>query len=70
MGLLSRAESRSACNGSTSACPTRGKIVTVEVEDERLRILDEHDAMPCVVPRTTTEVVTRFKAFGHRAGQA
>jgi hypothetical protein len=33
------------------------------------RILDEHETMLCVVPRTTTEEVTRFKAYGHRAAQ-
>jgi hypothetical protein len=43
--------------------------VTVEVEETRFRIIDEHGTMLCVVPRTNTEEVTRFKAYGHRAAK-
>jgi transposase InsO family protein len=70
-----RVQRRVSSRGGIQVCrqrvhvglPHAGKIVTVEVEDERFRILDQHETMLCVVPRTTTEEVTRFKAFGHTA---
>ena len=43
---------------------------TVEVDDTRFRILDQHDTMLTVVPRTNTEEVTRYKAYGHKAARA
>ena len=30
-----------------------------------LRVLDEHDQVLTVVPRTSRKEVTRFKAYGH-----
>jgi transposase InsO family protein len=73
-----RVQRRVSCRGGIQVCrqrvhvglPHAGRIVTVEVDDERFRILDEHETMLCVVPRTTTEEVTRFKAYGHRAAGA
>jgi hypothetical protein len=50
--------------------PHAGKTVTVEVDDTRFRILDQHDTMFTVVPRTNTEEVTRYKAYGHKAARA
>jgi hypothetical protein len=50
--------------------PNAGKTVTVEVDDTRFRILDQHDTMLTVVPRTNTEEVTRYKAYGHKAARA
>ena|SRR5215211_1940445 len=42
-----------------------GATVTIEVEDTVLRVLDEHDQVLTVVPRTSRKEVTRFKAYGH-----
>jgi hypothetical protein len=42
-----------------------GATVTIEVEDTMLRVLDEHDQVLTVVPRTSRKEVTRFKAYGH-----
>jgi transposase InsO family protein len=50
--------------------PHAGKTVTVEVDDTCFRILDQHDTMLTVVPRTNTEEVTRYKAYGHKAARA
>jgi hypothetical protein len=42
-----------------------GATVTIEVEDTVLRILDQHDEVLTVVPRTSRKEVTRYKAYGH-----
>jgi hypothetical protein len=42
----------------------------VEVDDTCFRILDQHNTMLTVVPRTNTEEVTRYKAYGHKAARA
>jgi hypothetical protein len=72
-----RVQRHVSCRGGIQVCnqrvqvgfPHARKIVTVEVEDACFRILDEHESILCVVPRTNTEEVTRFKAYGHRAKQ-
>jgi hypothetical protein len=42
-----------------------GATVTIEVEDTVLRVLDQHDQVLTVVPRTSRKEVTRFKVYGH-----
>jgi hypothetical protein len=42
-----------------------GATVTIEVKDTLLRVLDEHDQVLTVVPRTSRKEVTRFKVYGH-----
>jgi transposase InsO family protein len=49
--------------------PHARKTVTVEVDDTTLRVLDEREKILKVVSRTTTEEVTRHKAYGHRSYQ-
>jgi hypothetical protein len=44
--------------------PHRDSIVTIEVEDTVLRVLDQHNHVLKVVPRTNTKEVTRYKAYG------
>ena len=69
-----RVQRRVSCRGGIQVCrqrvhvglPHAGKTVTVEVDDTTFRILDQHETMLAVVPRTNTEEVTRFKAYGHR----
>jgi transposase InsO family protein len=69
-----RVQRRVSCRGGIQVCrqrvhvglPHAGKTVTVEVDDTSFRILDQHETMLAVVPRTNTEEVTRFKAYGHR----
>jgi hypothetical protein len=46
--------------------PHAGNVVTVEVEDTTLRVLDEEATILKTVPRRTTKAVTRHKAYGHR----
>jgi hypothetical protein len=46
--------------------PHAGKVVTIEVEDSVLRVLDEHDQVLTVVPRTSHKEVKRHKAYGRR----
>ena len=46
--------------------PHAGQVVTVEVEDTTLRVLDEEETILKTVPRRTTKAVTRHKAYGHR----
>jgi hypothetical protein len=45
-------------------------IVTVEVEETLLRLIDEHGTLIKVVPRTNQKEVTRFKAYGRRRVEA
>jgi hypothetical protein len=42
--------------------PHAGMPVTVEVDDTCFRILDQHDTILTVMPRTNTKEVTRYKA--------
>jgi hypothetical protein len=42
-----------------------GATVTIEVDDTVLRVLDHHDDILTVVPRTSRKEVTRYKAYGH-----
>jgi hypothetical protein len=42
-----------------------GTTVTIEVEDTMLRVLDQHDQVFTVVPRTSRKEVSRYKAYGH-----
>jgi transposase InsO family protein len=73
-----RVHRRVSCRGAIQVCRQRvhvghqhaGLTVTVEVDDTTFRILDQHETMLAVVPRTNTEEVSRFKAYGHRAGSA
>ena len=46
--------------------PHAGQVVTVEVADTTLRVLDEEETILKTVPRRTTTAVTRHKAYGHR----
>jgi len=41
-------------------------IVTVEVDDTTLRVLDDSGTILKVVPRLNTKEVRRHKAYGHR----
>ena len=50
--------------------PHAGKAVIVEVDDTCFRILDQHETMLMVVPRTNTEEVTHYTAYGHKAARA
>ncbi len=73
-----RVQRRVSSRGALQVCrqrvhvglPHAGKTVTVEVDDTCFRILDQHETMLTVVPRTNTEEVTRFKAYGHKAARA
>lgn len=40
--------------------------VTVELGDATLRVIDQHDELITIVPRTSTAEVSRFKAYGTR----
>jgi len=42
-------------------------IVTVEVDDTTLRVMDDSGTILKVVPRLNTQEVTRHKAYGHRS---
>jgi len=42
-----------------------GATVTIEVDDTVLRVLDQHDEIITVVPRSSRKEVTRYKAYGH-----
>jgi hypothetical protein len=73
-----RVQRRVSCRGGIMVCkqkvhvglPHAGQTVTVEVDDTTFRILDQHKTILAAVPRTNHEEVTRFKAFGDRAGSA
>jgi transposase InsO family protein len=42
-----------------------GATVTIDLEDTMLRVLDQHDQVLTVVPRTSRKEVSRYKAYGH-----
>jgi hypothetical protein len=42
-----------------------GRIVTIELNDSTVRVLDERDELITVVPRTSTKDLKRHKAYGH-----
>ncbi|GEL16396.1 hypothetical protein [Pseudonocardia asaccharolytica] len=42
-----------------------GRIVTIEINDRTLRVLDERDEPITVVSRTSTTDLKRHKAYGH-----
>jgi hypothetical protein len=42
-----------------------GATVTVEVDDTVLRVLDQHNDIITVVPRSSRKEVSRYKAYGH-----
>ncbi|MFD1054466.1 IS481 family transposase [Terrabacter terrigena] len=73
-----RVQRRVSCRGGIQVCrqrvhvglPHAGTIVTVEVDQRRFRILDEHDTIIKTVPRTNTQEVTRHKAYGHTGRSA
>jgi 2-C-methyl-D-erythritol 4-phosphate cytidylyltransferase len=74
-----RVQRRVSCRGGIQVIGRRvqvasqhaGATVTIEVEDTVLRILDEHDEVFTVVPRTSHKEVTRYKAYGQsRPAQA
>jgi transposase InsO family protein len=48
--------------GFAHACQT----VTIELEQTTLRVIDQHGELITTVPRTSTDEVTRFKAYGTR----
>jgi hypothetical protein len=43
-----------------------GKIVTIELGDTSLRIIDHHGELITTVPRNSTGEISRFKAYGTR----
>ncbi|GAA3610568.1 hypothetical protein GCM10022236_10290 [Microlunatus ginsengisoli] len=73
-----RVQRRVSCRGQAQVCgqriqiglPHAGKIVTIEIGDDHFNIYDQHETMLCMVPRTTTKEVTRYKAYGHKAASA
>ena len=42
-----------------------GATVTIEVDDTVLWVLDQHDDILTVVPRTSRKEVSRYKVYGH-----
>jgi len=68
-----RVQRRVSCRGGVQVTgqrvqvgfPHAGAIVTIEVEDTLLRVLDQHDRTLTLVPRTNRKEVTRYKAYGH-----
>jgi hypothetical protein len=40
------------------------RIVTIEINDTTLRVLDDHDELITTVPRTSRKELHRFKAYG------
>jgi hypothetical protein len=41
-------------------------MVTIELEQTTLRVIDQHGELITAVPRTGTGGITRFKAYGTR----
>jgi transposase InsO family protein len=46
--------------------PHAGKIVTIQLGDTSLRIIDQHGELITAVPRNGTGEISRFKAYGSR----
>ena len=46
--------------------PHAGKIVTIQLGDTSLRIIDRHGELITAVPRNGTGEISRFKAYGSR----
>lgn len=46
-----------------------GRIVTIDVADTTLRVLDERDELITTIPRTSHREVTRHKAYSHTANR-
>jgi transposase InsO family protein len=73
-----RVQRRVSVTGACQVCRQRVQVglqharatVTVEVEPTLFRILDDRETILKVVPRTNTEEVTRFKAYGHTGRSA
>jgi hypothetical protein len=42
-----------------------GQIVSIDIEETRLRVLDQHATVLTVLSRTNSAEVTRYKAYGH-----
>jgi len=69
-----RVQRRVSCRGVLQVCrqrvhvgpPHAGTTVTVEVDDTYCRILDQHDTMPTVVPRTNLRGVRLSHLQGQR----
>jgi hypothetical protein len=67
-----RVQRRVSCRGGIPIVGQRvqvgfrhaGATVTVEVDDTVLRVLDQHDEILTVVPRTSRKEVTRYKVYG------
>jgi transposase InsO family protein len=68
-----RVQRRVSCRGGIQVIGQRvqvgfryaGATVTIEVDDTVLRVLDQHDDVLTVVPRSSRKEVTRYKAYGH-----
>jgi hypothetical protein len=43
-----------------------GQIVTIQLADTTLRVIDQHGELITTVPRTGTGEISRFKAYGTR----
>jgi len=68
-----RVQRRVSCRGGVQVIGQRvqvgfryaGATVTIEVDDTVLRVLDQHDDILTVVPRSSRKEVSRYKAYGH-----
>ena len=49
--------------------PHARQTVTVDVDETRFQVLDQHGTILTVVPRTNSREVTRYKAYGHTTGR-
>jgi hypothetical protein len=66
-GVSSRGQTQVSGQRIHVGLPHAGKIVTIEIADDRFNIYDQHETMLCLVPRATTKEATRYKAYGHKA---
>jgi hypothetical protein len=46
-----------------------GNIVTIELRDTSLRVIDQHRELITILPRNGSGEISRFKAYGTTAGQ-
>jgi hypothetical protein len=68
-----RVQRRVSERGAIQVCRQRvqvglshaGQTVTVDVDETRFHVYDQHGTMLTVVPRTNRREVTRYKAYGH-----
>ncbi|HET7279066.1 MAG TPA: IS481 family transposase [Dermatophilaceae bacterium] len=73
-----RVQRRVSLTGACQVCRQRIQVgiqharqtVTIEVEQTLFRVLDDRETILKVVPRTNTQEVRRFKAYGHTGRSA